>query len=441
MRLPPFEKPYQFIHAYRSPFWCKACWWMLPIMMRRMFWIDRVEVRGAERLRKSIDEDCGILLASNHCRYSDPPTLGRMGFAVNSYFHYAASWHLFQKSRFERWKLNRFGAFSVFREGVDREALREAVDLVAKGRRPLILFPEGTFYRQNERLGHIQDGVAFISRQAAKSGRPVVVHPIAMKYFFLEDPTVELHRRVERFETLLELAPPGRMTLRQRIDRITTAFVVLKEFDCGIEPIGGTLGERMNGFSRALLSRLERKYFKEERPGSIMDRVRSLRPTAVRSMREHIGDPLKLADFRRDVYEIALAQQLFAHDPGYLDERPCLDRYAEAIQRLEEDALGFEKPVARTGAVISIGEPLAIADFPPARRASDPFLVELGRRMQGLLTELLAKGPPAEWNCPDTRVPVGEPETVFDGRLIYQRPPRLRFLRDTLARRARQLHY
>ena len=60
------------------------------------------------------------------------------------------------------------GAFSVNREGVDRQAINMAIEILETAERPLIVFPEGAVSRTNDRLHALLDGVAFIARAAAK---------------------------------------------------------------------------------------------------------------------------------------------------------------------------------------------------------------------------------------------------------------------------------
>ena len=91
------------------------------------------------------------------------------------------------------WLLQRVGVFSVYREGMDREALKCAIQILADAQRPLVLFPEGVISRSNDRLNHLMDGTVFIARNAAKQRAEqtppgkVVVHPMAIRYFFLGD--------------------------------------------------------------------------------------------------------------------------------------------------------------------------------------------------------------------------------------------------------------
>src|SRR3970282_234877 len=98
----------------------------------------------------------------------DPIVMGFLARHVACYMFAMASWHLFNQDRFTAWAIQKMGGFSVYREGMDRQAIQTAIDILAQARRPLILFPEGTVTRTNDRLGALLDGVSFIARSAAR---------------------------------------------------------------------------------------------------------------------------------------------------------------------------------------------------------------------------------------------------------------------------------
>ena len=108
-------------------------------------------------------------------------------------FFIMASWHLFMQDRVQTFLLRRAGAFSIYREGIDRAALNTAIDILAEAQRPLVMFPEGFISRTNDRLNPLLDGVSLIARSAAKKRakleppKKVVVHPVAIRYSFHGD--------------------------------------------------------------------------------------------------------------------------------------------------------------------------------------------------------------------------------------------------------------
>ena len=122
----------------------------------------------AVRCRESLDRGDGILLAPNHCRYADPLVLGWPARELRTHVYAMASWHLFNKGRFDAFAIRKMGGFSIHREGTDRQSLETAIDILATAERPLILFPEGTTNRTNDVLKPLLDGVSFIARSAAR---------------------------------------------------------------------------------------------------------------------------------------------------------------------------------------------------------------------------------------------------------------------------------
>src|SRR5262249_38290435 len=162
------DKPYRFVPPYPGQFWVRVFRYYLPHYLWSKWGLRSAEFRGIEHLQSSLAAGHGIVLAPNHCRPFDPMALGLLGIRINQPFYAMASWHLFMGSRFQRWLCRRLGAFSVYREGTDREALRTATNILVESQRPLIILPEGIVTRTNDRLSTLQEGVAFIARLAAK---------------------------------------------------------------------------------------------------------------------------------------------------------------------------------------------------------------------------------------------------------------------------------
>ena len=48
--------------------------------------------------------------------------------------------------------LPRIGAFPIDREGADLRAFKAGVEILARGRQPLVIFPEGEVYHVYDRL-------------------------------------------------------------------------------------------------------------------------------------------------------------------------------------------------------------------------------------------------------------------------------------------------
>ena len=130
----------------------------MPHFLRRKHGITEIEVRGDDAIGKLLASGHGILLAPNHCRMSDAIVLQSLSRKLRQPFFVMASSHLFRGSRLLAWLLRRLGAFSVYREGIDRQAVQKGIDILVEGRRPLVLFPEGALSQANDHLNATDGG-------------------------------------------------------------------------------------------------------------------------------------------------------------------------------------------------------------------------------------------------------------------------------------------
>ena len=67
--------------------------------------------------------------AVNQCRPADPTVVAELCHQVGVSGHTMASWHLFKQGWLQRFILRRVGAFSVYREGLDRQALQAGIEI------------------------------------------------------------------------------------------------------------------------------------------------------------------------------------------------------------------------------------------------------------------------------------------------------------------------
>jgi hypothetical protein len=397
-----FAEPYRFIPPHRGVFWSHVARRTIPIKLRRSMRVLKWEFEGLDYLRDSLRQGAGIVLAANHCRFADPMVLGMLGVAVERYFYYMASYHLFRQSRLMGWILNRIGGFSIWREGPDREAIRASARILAEAERPLVVFPEGTWFRQNDRVAPLQEGLFLITRQAARqSERPILIHPVGVKYWLLEDPRPELRSRLRRHEQRLGWHPQDHLELVERLEKLGGALLGLKEVEHFGQAQPGTLDERTARLTDSSVRGLEKFYLGREFDGWLMERVRRLRQRLVRRLVEGAGDQEERV--RRALADLLFCENVDAKPQDYLREHPTLERLTETLERLEEAMTDdLELTVAPAGAVVAVGPPLdarATGEEDSAAQAA-----RLRAAIQGQVDSLLALGPRPAWNCP--QVPV-----------------------------------
>ncbi len=390
------EKPYKFTPPHRGDWWCNVIQYfnLHGNYLRKTEGVVAHQCRNVERLKRSLDAGHGILLAPNHCRNGDPLALGWLSKEAGCHLFTMASWHLFNRTRFTTWAIRILGAFSINREGVDRQSINTAIGILESGERPLVIFPEGAVTRTNDRLHAMLDGVAFIVRAAAKkrakidASKKVVVHPIALKYFFKGDIESQVNEILTEIEQRLSWRPQRELPLLKRITKVGEALLCLKELEYFGDPQPGSLRERLAGLTDRLLGPLEEEWLGAVQEGAVVPRVKDLRVKILPDMVDgKIDEPERQRRWVQ-LADIYLAQQVSCYLPDYLARPTSVDRLLETIQRFEEDLTDTARVHGDLEVVIDVGEPIEV---PPGRDRSsktDPVMVQLETALQSSLDEL-----------------------------------------------------
>lgn len=381
-------EPYRFVPPRFSRFWARVIQWWLPGHLRKTSGVTSWECVDTERLRASLQSGAGVLLAANHCRPCDPMVLGLLAREVARPFHVMASWHLFKQSRLQAFLLPRIGAFSVYREGLDRESLKCATRVLAEAQFPLAIFPEGFVTRNNDRLLHLQDGVAFLARAAAKqrAAHPkpgkVVVHPVFIRYFFEGDLAETVAPVLKNIEARLSWQPQNHLRLPERIIKAGHGLLALKEIEYLGASQRGSVTERLPQLLDHLLEPLEKEWVGGRREPDTMARVKRLRSAILPDMVGGEVDAAEVARRWRQLADLYLAQQLHCYSGDYLAGAPTPERLLETVERYEEDLTDVSGPHAPLHAVISVGEAIEAAPARDRSADSDPIASELRRQLE-----------------------------------------------------------
>ena len=368
--------------------------WYLPRYLRNTDGVVEWECRGAELLRESINAGHGILLAPNHSRPSDPMVTGILTIEAKTLTYTLAGWHVFKQSRLQAFVARRLGGFSIYREGMDRPALNCAIDILASAERPLVIFPEGVISRTNDRLGVLMDGTAFIARAAARrrarenSNGKVVIHPIAIKYEFLGDMESTLGPALEAIERRLSWHPQHGRPLLERVYRLGSALVSLKEIEYFGETRPGVIYHRIQQLIDHLLQPLEEEWLQEKREGNVVARVKDLRVAILPDM--VVGEISEEDRQRRwrQLADVYLAQQLSCYPRKYLRRDSPPERFLETVEGFEE-YLTDRIPVHGNLKVhIRIGDAFEVSAKRERRSSGDPIMREIETRLHSMITEL-----------------------------------------------------
>ena len=386
------DKPYTFIAPRLNRFWLWLARRLAVRQLRKDYGITAVECIGAERLRASLDAGHGIMLVVNHSRPCDPLVLDTLAREVGRPFHTIASWHLFMEGWWKRFMLPRIGAFSVYREGMDRESLKCSVTTVADGRHPLVIFAEGFITRCNDRLLNFMGGPAFLARAAAKQRHhaKVVIHPVFIRYFFEGDLAATLTPVVVEIENRLSWQPQTQLPLLERIAKVGLALLALKEIEHLKSPQPGSIKRRLQRLMDHLLTPLEDQWCAGRHDGDAMARVKRLRTAILPEMVASELTETERAARWRQLADLYLVQQLHCY-PGDYIEQPTPERTLETVERYEEDLTDVARAHPPLRAVITVGDAIEVDAARDRSQATDPITTELRQRMEVMLEESKAQ--------------------------------------------------
>ncbi len=388
------DKPYHFVPPRHGGLWTAIMRFYGPHYLRKAYGIESWEFIGLERLKASLAAGHGIMLTPNHCRPCDPMVVGLMTTRFWQPVYTMASWHLFMQGRAQAWLLPRLGVFSIYREGMDREAVKCAIQILVDARRPLVIFPEGVVSRTNDRLNPLMEGTSFIAHNAAKrrseSNPPgkVVVHPVAIRYFYCGDIEKAATSVLGDIETRLSWQRQTAMPLVERMRKVGDALLTLKEMEYAEVPRLGALPERVAALIDELLTPLEEQWLKGRPDGGITARAKALRTAILPDM---LGNEITEEDRARrwrQLADIYLAQQLALYPPEYFDDPPTPEQLLETVERFEEDLTDAARIHRPMHVKIEVGEAIEVSPNRARGANQDSVMMQIREALESMLKRL-----------------------------------------------------
>jgi 1-acyl-sn-glycerol-3-phosphate acyltransferase len=393
-------RPSRFWNTVFSPF---RRWYL-----HNYYGIAEVLIDGIEKLKGRIGSCDGVLIAPNHSHDSDPHVLMEVSTRVRRQFYFMAAWQIFRPHwGIDGWCLQRLGAFSVDREGCDRRAVKQAVQILTTGN-VLVVFPEGEVYRLNERLTPLLEGVAFMALTAQRdldkaanhdapgdgmnTGSRVWVVPAAIRYKYVEDIRPKLEEAIRQIESRMLWTPRPGTSLPERIVRIGELALTIKEK----EKLGhsrdqaGDLPGRIAFLIEELLKRNETMHLKKSPSADTVPlRVKALRRHLLEIWTDEKSNPDEMRRARDGLDDVQLVLQLYSYPGDYVSEKPSVERMAETIEKFEEDLTGFARPKAKRKAHVFFGEPI---DLKEAAATGRPRTVagDVTDRLENEIKKLMA---------------------------------------------------
>lgn len=383
------DKPYVPVPPYRGTWWPRLLNLCMPRYIRRRYGVMKVDVVGIEAIRASIAAGHGVLVAPNHSRDEDPLVLSALARRVGRPFYVVASAHLFMGSRLQAFVLRRAGAYSIYREGMDKQAVQTSIEILESAERPLVIFPEGHISRTNDRLTPMLEGTALIARQAArkraKENGKVVVHPVAIRYRFPFDVHAAAASMLDEIEARLTWRPSRELPIPDRLRKVGEGLLALKELEHLGHTQPGTIAQRIAALIDAILMPLEAEWTGRNGEGHVVARVKRLRAAILPDMIKGDLDESEKARRWRQLEDAALAQQLYHYPPNYVGEGTGPARIIETVERFEEDLTGRVRVHGPVEATITVGSAIEVGATRETRGEGDPLMAAIEGQLRGML--------------------------------------------------------
>ena len=394
------EKPYRICTANQGDVGHKHCianldWFKHPL--RKLQGVVKITRFATCRFAAAIalppaTASCSLLTTRGHGRSDGHVLSSRSKTPCN--FYAMASWHLFNQGWLTRTMIRLMGAFSVNREGLDRQAVDHAIEILQTAERPLVIFPEGTTSRTNDQVMSLMEGPAFIARTAAKrrskhDGGKVVVHPVGLKYVFQGDLHAACDDVLTRIEEKLHWRPSSDLPLIDRLIKVGNGLLTLKELQYGITTHDGSHRQRQTAMVNRLLCPLEEEWLgKEQAEEGIAIRIKNLRmkifPEMARNELAHDERKRRWKQLE-DTY---LAQQIDCYPENYVVDNPTADRILETVEKFEEDLTDHCTIHGNLKVIIDVCEPIEVSTQRVRGVSEDPLITAIRESLQTKLNEL-----------------------------------------------------
>jgi len=378
------EKPYKFVPPLEQT-WPSKLALKLGVhkwLIKSQEGVHSCEVRNAHRLEESVAAGHGVMLTPNHPRITDPSVMCHVMAETGIPFYIMASWHLFNQNARTTFIIRAMGAFSVNREGLDKASVDFAVNALQKAERPLLIFPEGTTSRTNDRL-------MALKRRKKKDGGKVVVHPVGIRYLYQGDVDAACEGVLSDIEKKLSWRPSPDKPLVDRIIKIGDALLRLKELQYGILPDNSlTLKQRQNGLVDRLLHPLEEEWLDGHSDAGIAIRIKNLRMKIFPELSRKTLPADERTRRWLQLEDTYLAQQVDCYPEQYLTEYPSVDRILETVNKFEEDLTDKCRTHGELKVIVDIDEAIEVSGARDRSAKTDPLMDKIRERLEVKIGEL-----------------------------------------------------
>jgi 1-acyl-sn-glycerol-3-phosphate acyltransferase len=405
MRASP--KPFTFYPPKTSPFVIRLAKMAIRRSIRRQLRVTEIDIgnQDLDRLRNLKGERC--LLTPSHSGGFEPHIILYLSKLVDDSFNYVAAIELFEQGRLNRWLMPRLGVYSIIRGAVDRQSFQLTRQILAEGKRWLVIFPEGEAIWQNSILAPFQEGVvqlafkAFEDAKTTDSSAHLYCIPIAIKYVYLADMHEEIDLSLKRLATKLSIPDIGKSPSRyEQLRRIAEAVLVANEkVHHVVADQNCEINDRIQNLKGLVASKIERQLdiTPTERQTllerihvlfNVFDRIVYDEPAASEYESRLVLERQQIA---RALYEdLWRLLQFVAIYDGYVRESMTVERFMDVLRLLEMEVFKKRRIWGPRKACVKVGQPIDLKESSSAyadnkRKAIQNVNIALESHVRGML--------------------------------------------------------
>lgn len=347
--------------------------------IRRKLKVTEIDISqdDLEKLRKLKGKRC--LVTPSHSGGFEPHIIMYLSKLLGDHYNYMAAMEAFEQSPIIGWIMQRLGAYSIIRGTADRPSFQMTRQLLAAGKRWLVIFPEGQTVWQNSTVIPFQQGVIQIAfkayEDAAKQEEDPSLFciPIAVKYVYLEDMHDEIDASLERLESKLFASEDLEARPRyDRLRRVAEAVLAANEKTHGVTPDAtSSMDDRIQSMKECIVLRLEQQLeVTASKSHALLDRIRTLFNTVDRIVHEEpeASDyerqlALERQQAVRSLYDdLWRVLQFVAIYDGYVSESMTVDRFMDVLCLLEMEVFNERRMWGPRKARVRVGDPIDLKD-------------------------------------------------------------------------------
>ena len=309
-----------------------------------------------------------ILYLPNHSTHSDAEVLMEAQRRVGTSSSYMAAYEVFQRSALMGWVMQKCGAFSVDRDGNDREALKEGVNVLVKGKVALTIFPEGNVYFTNDQVTPFLDGAAFIAMKAQKEvgpESPIHAVPVSIKLTHVTEARTEIREIFGKVAKGVGTEINAEASFIDEVRRIGLSGLEKNLKNRGYlppDPGEMDLPALLREAAVLVVDRLEEKMeLNAGRKTEPIDRIRAIRQ-AIHRIRTNPDKEPQHSVAAGWADEAIMGLRILSYSGTYMGGTPSMDRMGEVAEKLYEDIYSKAHPAyAERHAYVHFGDPIDLS--------------------------------------------------------------------------------